>query len=500
MVGPRLAVPVLLSLLVASCADQPNQSGSPDTADILVDVDGPSKPFDRRLLGTNVPAWIGPERLADPEFQAATKESGVSLVRMPGGSWSNSYDWAGCEAGDAERCYFVGSARPSDFIDFMQATDLPGMWTLSANGTAQSAAAAVAFFNGDVGDDRIIGVDREGVDWGTVGSWAALRERGGNRDPHRIELWEFGNEVFGGKPESGGDQCANFGWEDVWTCDGVEYVTGDGEHDGYLAVRAAMLEVDPTIEVGAVGVGDPTGWSDWGSEVIEQAGDDLDFYVVHSYGFDESPSADDAVRRPSTLWPQTMASVREHLAEDVPVAVTEYNLVSFEAGDTEQTMTKAMNALFVADTIGQLAVSGVGIANQWNLANGTTASGTDYGMISLEDGSRFPQYEAMELWGRVGSELLVTEVSDDALRGYATRHEDGRLTLLVLNLSDEESTRTIRLSGADVSGEVEMVSQWTDDLAGATMSSDSTTVLASDGESTVTLPAWSVNAIEFPAP
>jgi hypothetical protein len=500
MAGPRLAVAVLLSLFVASCTDQSTDGGSTDGADIVVDVHGPSTTFDRRLLGTNVPAWIGPERLADPEFQAATEDSGASLLRMPGGSWSNWYDWAGCEAEDPERCVFIGSARPSDFIDFLQATDLPGMWTLSANGTAQSAAAAVAFFNGDLGDDRVIGRDREGVDWGTVGSWAALRESGGNADPHRIELWEFGNEVFGGRPESGGQQCAEFGWEEVWTCDGAEYVVGDAEHDGYLAIREAMLAVDPTIEVGAVGVGDPADWSDWGSEVIELAGDDLDFYVVHSYGFDESPSGDDAVRRPSTLWPETMASVRERLDEEVPVAVTEYNLVSFEAGDTEQTMTKAMNALFVADTIGQLAVTGVAIANQWNLANGTTGSGTDYGMISLDDGSRFPQYEAMEMWSRVGSELLPVEVGDDALRAYATRHEDGRLTLLVLNLSDEESVRTVRLSGASISGEAELTSVWTDDLAATTMSRDSSTVPASAGEVTVSLPSWSVNVLELAAP
>ena len=498
MVGPRAVLWFLLVVLAPSCTDRPR--GSTDPADIVVDVNGPSTLFDRRLLGTNVPAWIGPERLADPEFQAATIESGVSLLRLPGGSWSNSYDWAGCEVGDAERCYFIGSARPSDFIDFLQATDLPGMWTLSANGTAQSAAAAVAFFNGDVDDDRMIGRDREGVDWGTVGSWAALRELGGNPEPYRIELWEFGNEVFGGRPESGGDECAEFGWEDVWTCDGAEYVVGDDEHDGYLAVRAAMLAVDPSIEVGAVGVGDPTGWSDWGSEVIELAGDDLDFYVVHSYGFDESPGGEAAVRRPSALWPETMADVREYLDEDVPVAVTEYNLVSFEAGDSDQTMTKAMNALFVADTIGQFAVSGVEIANQWNLANGTTGSGTDYGMISLEDGSRFPQYEAMEMWSRVGSALLPVEVSDDALRAYATRHEDGRLVLLVLNLSSEESSRTIRLSGTSIAGEADLTSVWTDNLAGTTMFRDSTTVLATAGEVTITFPSWSINVVELEAP
>ena len=431
---------------------------------------------------------------------SATIESGVELLRMPGGSWSNSYDWAGCEAADPERCYFIGSARPTDFIDFMRATGLPGMWTLSVNATAQSAAAAVAFFNGDADDDRVIGGDRNGIDWGTVGSWASLREAGGNTDPHPISLWEFGHEVFGGRPESGGDQCAGFGWEDVWTCDGVDYVLGDDDHDGYVAVREAMLEVDPSIEVGAVGVGDSSSWSDWGNEVIRSAGADLDFYVVHAYGFDESPDGDAAVRRPSRLWPQTMSDLREVLAGDVPVAVTEYNLVSFEAGDTERTMTQAMNALYLADTIGQLAVGGVEIANQWNLANGTTQSGTDYGMISLDDGSFFPQYEAMSMWSRAGSQLVPVEVSDEDLRAYATRHADGRLTMVVLNLSGAESERTLRLSGSTASVDGELVSAWTDDLAATTMSRESAPFRVAGGRSTVTLPPWSVNVLELAAP
>ena len=39
------------------------------------------------------------------------------------------------------------------------------------NGTAQEAAALVAFFNGDVDDSRTIGPDRNGRDWGTVGDF-----------------------------------------------------------------------------------------------------------------------------------------------------------------------------------------------------------------------------------------------------------------------------------------------------------------------------------------
>ncbi len=154
------------------------------------------------------------------------------------------------------------------------------MWTASFSGTAEEAAAAVAFFNGDVDDDRVIGVDEEGRDWQTVGEWARLRAAGGHPDPARIELWEVGNEVYGAKPAAGPD-CAPFGWEDVWTCDGTQYIEGDDVHDGYLEFRDAMLAVDPDIEVGAVGLPDGESWGNWGDEVIAGAGDLLDFYVIH---------------------------------------------------------------------------------------------------------------------------------------------------------------------------------------------------------------------------
>jgi hypothetical protein len=479
-----------------SRADQTPSITDPVETDILIGIREPTIPFDRRLLGTNVPAWIGPEQLADPAFQTATKESGTSLLRMPGGSWSNSYDWLACELEDTAGCSFTDSARPTDFIDFMQATELSGMWTLSINESAQSAAAAVAFFNGDMDDERVIGVDRYGVDWGTVGFWASLRASGGNVDPAAIALWEIGNEVYGGRPDSGGDACADFGWEYVWTCDGAEYVSGDDEHDGYLAIRAAMVEVDPTIEVGAVGVGAPGGWGDWGNEVIMNAGEALDFYVVHEYGFDSSPAPESAVRRPAELWPGLITDVRTSLAADIPIAVTEYNLVSIEARDTEHSMTRAMNALYIADSIGQLARNGVAIANQWNLANGTTDSGTDYGMISLSDGSRFPQFDAMSMWSRAGDVFLTVLADENDLRVYPTLHDDGHLTVLLLNLSGNEISRTIGLSGGVLDGSTELVSIWASDLSNSVMETDTVDVSSSEEVLTVVLPPWSVNALE----
>lgn len=491
--------------LESSPAVPPSTSGPgsiaplPVDADLVIRNDLAGRPIDRRVLGTNVPAWLGPGLLTDPAFQRAAIDSGTTLLRMPGGSWSNSYDWLGCENGDETTCYWPWAARPTDFIDFMQATSLPGMWTVSINATAQSAAAAVAFFNGAVDDVRPIGIDRDGVDWQTVGTWASLRAEHGNLEPIGLELWEVGNEVFGGKPDGGGTECADFGWEDVWTCDGATYVIGDDHHDGYLAIRAAMIAVDPNIQVGAVGVPDPMSWSNWGNEVIDESSDALDFYVVHQYGFDAPPSPEEVLSRPATLWPELVQTVRAALPPDVPMALTEYNLVSFESADPEKSMTRAVNALFIADTIGQLVVADVPVANQWNLANGTTSSGTDYGLISVDDGSRFPQFTAMAMWGATGDTLLVTEGSiPDSLRVYPTRHADETVTIVLLNLGDEEVELDLAVVGAREGNAATLTTARSDDLAADRLIEELPLALAvaAGGAIEAQLPPWSMNLLE----
>ena len=447
-----------------------------------------------------MPAWLGPERLASAAFRDSLGVAGVTSLRFPGGSWSNDYDWLACEQRSDDGCFWTWAARPSDFVDLMAGTGLPAIWTLSVNETAQQAAAAVAFFNGDLDDERVIGVDRNGVDWGRVADWSRLRADGGHPDPVRIDTWEFGNEVFGGRP-SGGEQCADFGWENTWTCDGTEYMDGDADHDGYLAVRAAMLEVDPDIRVGAVGVPDPSAWSDWGNEVISAGGDDLDFYVIHQYGFDSSPDAAAATSKPGEMWPAVVGAARTALPDGVPIAVTEYNLVSFESGDTERVMTTATNALYLADSLGRLATEGVTAANHWNFANGVTPSGTDYGLIDADGGEPYPTFHAFELWSRAGRELLTVESEnpDDRTAVHATRRDDGSLAIVVLRLDPAPAEITIDIDGIGPAAEPTWSSWVPDDPdARAMKQSGPESVPLDDGRLTVSVQPWSMNLVEVP--
>jgi hypothetical protein len=241
----------------------------------------------------------------------------------------------------------------------------------------------------------------------------------------------------------------------VWTCDGTAYVEGDDAHDGYLEFRDAMRAVDPEIEVGAVGLFDGESWSRWGSEVIAGAGDLLDFYVIHQYGFGGEPDVSSALEIPQRTWPDLMQVATETLAAEnpsrtVPIAITEYNMVAFQDADNERLMASALNLLYIADTLGQMATQGVTIASQWNLSNGKAANGTDYGMIDADNGKRNPQYYALALWTRFGDELLATDVgfsTEAGLSAYAGRADDGTISVLAINKTAEPTTARVRIGG-----------------------------------------------------
>ena len=51
---------------------------------VTVDTTAAGTPIDSRLLGTNLPAWLGPGHLSSASFQARAKASGATVYRLPG--------------------------------------------------------------------------------------------------------------------------------------------------------------------------------------------------------------------------------------------------------------------------------------------------------------------------------------------------------------------------------------------------------------------------------
>jgi hypothetical protein len=444
---------------------------------IEIDDTSPAVPsYADHFIGSNTPAWIA-DRLADPVLHTRAAAAGLGLMRIPGGAWSDMYGWLSCELradqAGAEPCgqgWASWVARPTDLLNFLRAVGFSGdrvIYTLNVNATKEEAAAVVAFFNALPGDATPIGVDRNGFDWRTAGYWAQLRVDHGNAAPLGIRYWEFGNEVYGSLPGTGGAQCVPWGWENGWTCDGTEYVSGNAAHDGYLAVRAAMRAVDSSILVGAVGFEDPAAYENWGNEVIAAAGAALDFYVIHPYAYYVLPAYDETgfseiLAQPTVHWTTIRTRLNAAFAahaggRDIPIAVTEFNIVSSQDQDTRQLLTRAINALFLADSIGQAMQQGFAFFNQWDLTNGCAKNRTCYDL--LVDGKKWrrsPQYFAFPLWAAFGNDLLPAASSADTaseLGVYAGRIDADTVALLGVNKAAEPADAVITLaSGAPVVG------------------------------------------------
>lgn len=423
------------------------------TANISFDVNATGTDINPLVLGTNLPAWLAPSRTKNNTFINRTIATDVPLMRIPGGSWSNFYEWSNCEMNNV--CPWTwGVLKPTDFIDFMQSTNTEGMYTINMNGTTKEAAALVAFFNGSVSDNTVIGSDVKGRNWGTVSEWAQLRSDNGNPDPFYIKYWEIGNEIYGGEQ---GKDCASWGWEDVWTCDGREYVNGLGNNEGFIAYRNAMRAVDPTIMVGAVGVPDPASWSNWGNEVIEEAGDVMDFYIIHKYGFgSQQGNMQTMLAEPQGSWQTIKADIDAAFDQyaggrRIPIAVTEYNLFAVEGQDVNERMSQAVNGLYLADTIGQMMKHEFDIANQWDLAHGDNSIPSRYGLMRANNYFRSPQYYVFPMWSRFGSEMLPISSSHNAateLSVYAGRIDPWTVSVMAINKTGNQINTSIELNGA----------------------------------------------------
>jgi hypothetical protein len=178
---------------------------------------------------------------------------------------------------------------------------------------------------------------------------------------------------------------------------------------------------------------------------------------VHPYAYYIVPPNTAAGRaqilaQPTTSWGAIKAMLQAAFdtyagGRPIPIFATEYNLVSVQDQDTRRLMNRAVNGLFIADSIGQAMQNGFAMTNQWDLSNGCAANGTCYDLLQIDHGfNRAAQYYAFPLWSRFGSQLLPATVSLDAasqISVYAGRIDASTLSVLAINKTRSRITASI---------------------------------------------------------
>jgi hypothetical protein len=383
---------------------------------ITIDAGNVQRTIPSTLFGSNAAIW-SPDLPANADVVEKVRASGVAALRFPGGSTADTFHWRHYEP-EVGGVDTPGTTNTTEVIAFTQAVNAETMITVNfGTGTAEEAADWVRFTN-------------------ITHTW-------------EVKYWEIGNEIYGD-------------WEVSWTHDSIAYMLGDASHDGANAFCQAMKAVDPTIRVGVVGTNNETAYYSWGPAVLQNSSDCIDFYVVHYYAFGPGyldyagllAAPYDSINGPAAI----ATEVQEMLVTYAPgrnldLAMTEYN--SYWA-DPEVLAIQPVNALFLADSLGQAATSGYTYANHWDILNDGSVNGGDYGYLLVDQGNyRQPSYYIFPLWSRFGDQMLDAEVSLNpatALSVYAGRQTaTGVVSLLAINKTGATLTATVTLRGTSPS-------------------------------------------------
>jgi hypothetical protein len=182
----------------------------------------------------------------------------------------------------------------------------------------------------------------------------------------------------------------------------------------------------------------------------------MDFYVIHEYAYFNPPTNyTELLARPQAMWGSMMNIVQAGFDQyaggrRVPVAVTEYNLFSVEGMDPGQWMSRAVNGLFIADSLGQMMLHGFAMAHQWDIAHAEGSTPPGYGLMQASTYSRSPQYYALHIWSHFGDTMLPVNnplPADTQLSVYAGRVDGNTLTFLAINKTGSSIETQIELVG-----------------------------------------------------
>jgi alpha-L-arabinofuranosidase len=440
---------------------------APTTVGVSVDASRNIRTVDPRLFGINTGAWSA--NLSTPSSVAMLNQMGNRILRFPGGTLSDEYNWSTDKSVDSKKRWI---ADISDFASLVEMTHSIAMVTVNyGSGTAQEAAALVAWANAASTNKMSIGVDAGGSNWRTAGYWAALRGASPLRvddgfnflrvhhpASYHFQYWEIGNEVYGS-----------------WEHD--DHVPA---HEPFTYAMFAtqffrlMKRVDSTIKIGVVVLdGEDTsavyfghsaanprtrkvhnGWTPVLLSSLKRFGVTPDFVAEHNYAQYPRAESDATLLQFAGTWPAIVSGLRAQLTDylgaagrRVEIDSTEVNSVTNNPG--KQT-TSLVNGLYLADSLGEAMQTELHALFWWDFRDdgGVTTnnnSGSLYGwreyggyQVLATPSDRYPTFYARALmthFAAAGDKVLQAGTTNRLMDVFAVQSSGRSLRLLLINKS-----------------------------------------------------------------
>jgi hypothetical protein len=394
------------------------------------------------VFGNAIAAWAG-------AHDNSTLIEGVellapTLIRFPGGSWSNGYFYNGVPSDVPDSIYdgttYNASTHAANKIKFYGHDGTEG-WVTS---TDQWYALRE---NTNVNEGLITvnyGYARYGTSIDPVAKAAHLAADWVRYDNGRTKFWEIGNE-------NGGP------WEYGWIIDTAlnqdgqpQIITGElyGRHFKVFAdsMRKAAAEIGDTIFIGGqIVVNGETSWNfvdqTWNSGFFQEVGDYADFYVIHNY-FDNS-TVNNILNSAHTNVKQNMDFIQQDFinkgANPKPVALTEYNMW----GGNDEASVSYINGMQAVILICEMIDNKFGLGSRWLLISGATTifyGGSDANYLNHPHAEFYYLTYLQKLYGDLA---ISTTSSHTDILSYASTYSSGETSLIIVNKGINEKIVTV---------------------------------------------------------
>jgi len=396
-------------------------------AEVRVDPSEPIQTLGPQFHGINFMAFQDAAQGSDASATALA-QTPVGLVRFPGGSAANWYDW---------RCPYYQEASPAcpdaPTEESWSRTSPGELWTY-----AQRLSAVPLYQTNIVGNPTElegVGTPEHAAEWAR---WATE-----NGIPARFEIvHEAGLDLM---PEGGDAVYAS-------------YV------DAFIEQTVAIRQAAPGTFVMGPGATNEWFWRTGGEleAFLEQVGDvsgtgDIDGVSLHYFfgdGWEGSRGAAQRWLAADGPWTFVRETIETHSTVELPVFMTEWHL---GAEDPSFNATVG-NALATADLIGAFAASGVA-GHVFFCIHGARLESDAFGLLSGADegvatDTPTPAYYAYALWSAMGSDVFATTLDVDAettLSAWGTGDASG-FQVMAINKTPVAQPLSVAIDGIDTSG------------------------------------------------
>jgi hypothetical protein len=391
------------------------------------------------VFGNAIAAWAGAHD--NPKLVEGVKFLAPTLIRFPGGSWSNGYFWNGLPVDLPDSIYdgttYNTTTKTAKKNQFWGQTGKGGWqttpdqyYTLRKKTDVAQGLLTINY-----------GYARYGTSDDPVAQAAHLAADWVRYDKGRTKFWEIGNE-------NGGP------WEYGWMIDTTlnkdgqpEIITGElyGKHFKVFvdSMKAAAAEIGATIYIGGqVVIDGPTSWNfvdkTWNEGFFRETGDYADFYVIHNYfgsTYTVKSLLNIAVSEPKRDMDYLKQDFINKNVQPKPIALTEYNI---GLGASVIQGTSYINGMQAVILISEMIKNNFGMAARWLLISGEATmfyGGSDAEYLNHPHADF---YYLTFLQKFYGDHAISTASSNQDILCYASRFASGETGVVIVNKGTTE--------------------------------------------------------------